>query len=270
MTTASPERAELENELRLALTRKELEIHFQPQVAVASRRIVGVEALPRWPHRDRGWIPPAQFIAIAEDSNLIHPLGEFVLARACRQIREWDRAGLPPLRTAVNVSAQQLRSEGFAQTVDGALRRAALAPRRVELDFGESVLVASRDQAITVLNELKAIGVQIAVSEFGMSYPNLDHVMRLPVDCLKIDRSIVWRVTEEGRDAMIAQAIISLARTLDLRVVAEGVETAAQLDFVLSHGCDEALGELFCEVLPPDALVPVLASGFASVSRGAP
>jgi len=268
MTAPSAERLELENELRLALARKELEIHFQPQAAIASRRIVGVEVLPRWRHRDRGWIAPTSFLSIAEDSDLIHPLGEFVLARACRQIRDWDRAGLPPLRAAVNVSAQQLRSQGFAQTVEGALRRAALAPRRVELDFAERVLVASREQAIAVLNELKAIGVQIAVSEFGMSYPNLDHVMRLPVDCLKIDRSIVWRVTEEGRDTMIAQAIVSLAHTLDLRVVAEGVETAAQLDFVLSHGCDEAQGELFCGVLPADALAPVLASGFASLARG--
>ena len=268
MTTPSAERVELENELRLALARKELEIHFQPQVAIASRRIVCVEALPRWPHRDRGWIPPAEFLPIAEDSNLIQPLGELALARACRQIREWDRAGLPSLRAAVKVSARQLRGNDFAQTVDGALRRAALAPGRVELEFAESVLVASRDQALVVLNELKAIGVQIAVDEFGMSYPNLGHVARLPVDCLKIDPAIVWRVTEEGRDAMIAQAIVSLAHTLDLRVVAGGVETAEQLDFVLSHGCDEAQGELFCEVLPADALVPVLALGFASPARG--
>jgi len=242
MTTPSAERVELENELRLALARKELEIHFQPQVAIASRRIVCVEALPRWPHRDRGWIPPAEFLPIAEDSNLIQPLGELALARACRQIREWDRAGLPSLRAAVKVSARQLRGSEFAQTVDGALRRAALAPGRVELEFAESVLVASRDQALVVLNELKAIGVQIAVDEFGMSYPNLGHVARLPV--------------------------VSLAHTLDLRVVAGGVETAEQLDFVLSHGCDEAQGELFCEVLPADALVPVLALGFASPARG--
>jgi len=267
MTHEAADRVELENELRLALAKRELEVHFQPQVALADRRVVGVEALMRWLHKDRGWISPAQFIPIAEDSNLIHPLGEFALAQGCRQIKEWDNAGLAPVRASVNVSARQFRSAGFVQAVDRALRAAELEPSRLELELTEGVLVERQDEATVILEQLKAIGLQIAIDDFGMGYSSLSYLSRLPIDCLKIDRAFVQRVTEHGRDAVIAQAIISLAHALGLRVVAEGVETVEQSDFLLSHGCDEAQGYLFCRPLRADAIAPLVASGVVPAAR---
>ncbi|MGH8680205.1 MAG: EAL domain-containing protein, partial [Burkholderiales bacterium] len=171
MTNHAAERVRLENELRLALTRKEVEVHFQPQVVLASGRIVGMEALARWRHPQRGWIPPAQFIPVADASNLIHPLGELVLAQACRQVRAWERAGLPALRVGINVSARQLGSLGFARTVAGALRVAALDPARVQLEVRQDVLVENPDGTLPVLKQLKAAGVQIAVTDFGADRP---------------------------------------------------------------------------------------------------
>jgi len=267
VTNHAAERVRLESELRLALARKEVEVHFQPQVALASGRIVGVEALARWRHRERGWIPPAQFIPVAEASNLIHPLGELVLAQACRQVRAWERAGLPALRVAINVSARQLGSLGFARTVAGALRVAGLDPGRVQLELAQGVLFESPERALAVLKQLKSTGVQIAIDNFGANRPGPSELRRLPVDCLKIDRSFVQRITEEGEDTAIALGVISLAQGLDLNVIAEGVETLEQLEFLQSQGCDEGQGELFCGPLPADALGPLLAEGRVSVAR---
>lgn len=255
------ERVQLEDELRLALARRELEVHYQPQVALADGRIAGVEALMRWRHRDRGWIPPARFIPVAESTNLSHPLGELALARSFRQIREWDRAGLPPLRVAVNVSARQFRSAGFVRTVETALRVAALDPGQVELELGEPAVLESREHAPVILGKLKAIGLQIAIDDCGAGRSDLGYISRLPVDCLKIDRSLVQRVTEDERDAVIVRAVIAQARTCGMRTVAEGLETVEQLDLVLSLGCDEAQGELFCRPLPAGELGRLLAAG---------
>jgi len=267
VTNHTAERVRLETELRLALARKEVEVHFQPQVALASGRIVGVEALARWRHRERGWIPPAQFIPVAEASNLIHPLGELVLAQACRQVRAWERAGLAPLRVAINVSARQLGSLGFARTVAGALRVAALDAARVQLEVRQDVLLGDPDRALPVLKQLKSAGLLIAIDDFGADRPGPSELRRLPVDCLKIDRSFVQRITEEGEETAIALGVISLAQGLDLNVIAEGVETLEQLEFLQSQGCDEGQGKLFCEPLPADALGPLLADGRVSVAR---
>ncbi len=267
MTNHAAERVRLESELRLALARKEMEVHFQPQVALASGRIVGVEALARWRHRERGWIPPAQFIPVAEASNLIHPLGEFVLAQACRQVRAWERAGLPPLRVAINVSARQLGALGFARTVAGALRVAALDAARVQLELRQDVLLGDPDRALLVLKQLKSAGVQIAIDDFGADRPGPSELRRLPVDALKIDRSFVLRITEEGEETAIALGVISLAQGLDLNVIAAGVETVEQLELLRSQGCDEGQGELFCGPLPAEALGSLLAAGRVSIER---
>lgn len=261
---------ELETPLRLALARTELEIHFQPQVALATRRIVGVEAFARWQHKDHGWIPATSFIPVAEETNLIHPLGEFALARACRQVREWDRAGLPSLRAAVKVSAQQFRGNALVRTVATTLRTTALAPERLELEIRESVLAADEDRAIRVLSDLKAIGVTIAVDDFGVNYPDLSYLWRLPVDCLKLDRSLVHRAATERVDSVMAQAIIALAHSLEIRVVAEGVELPAELDSLLAQRCDEAQGLLFCAPLAGDAMAPVMASWQESIAAKVP
>ena len=267
MTHQAADRVQLENDLRFALATEALEVHFQPQIALANRRIVGVEALARWPHRERGWIPPDEFIPIAEDSNLIHPLGEFVLAQSCRQLKAWDRAGISPLRVAVNVSARQFLSAGFLQKVEGALRIAELEADRVELELTVAMLLENPDQAIERLAQLKALGVHIAVDQFGR-YPHLTELSRLPIDCLKIDRSLVQRVDEETRAAEMVQSITGIAHTLGLRAVAMGVETAEQLEFVQSKGCDEAQGERFCRSLPAESLALLVASGTVSDASG--
>ena len=261
MTRQATDRVELENELRLALGKHELEIHYQPQVVLANGRIVGVEALMRWNHRGRGWIPPGQFIPIAEDSDLIHPLGEFALTEGCRRIRAWSDAGFASLRLAVNVSAQQFRSAGFVEAVGRALRSAELEPACLELELTESVLVENREEAADILKRLKALGVQIAVDDFGTGYSSLSYLSRLPIDCLKIDRSFVSRVHEKGHDAAITQAVISLAHSLAVRVIAEGIETAEQLEFLRTHRCDQGQGYLFSPAVDPEAMAKLLAAG---------
>ena len=261
MTRQATDRVELENELRLALGKNELEIHYQPQVVLANGRIVGVEALMRWNHRGRGWIPPGQFIPIAEDSDLIHPLGEFALTEGCRRIRAWSDAGFASLRLAVNVSAQQFRSAGFVEAVGRALRSAELEPACLELELTESVLVENREEAADILKRLKALGVQIAVDDFGTGYSSLSYLSRLPIDCLKVDRSFVSRVHERGHDAAITQAVISLAHSLAVRVIAEGVETVEQLEFLRMHRCDQGQGYLFSPAVDPEAMAKLLAAG---------
>jgi len=261
MTRQATDRVELENELRLALEKNQLEMHYQPQVVLANGRIVGVEALMRWHHEGRGWIPPTQFVPVAEDSDLIHPLGQFAIIQSCRQVKAWDQAGHAPLRLAVNVSARQFRSPGFVESVERALRSAEFEPGCLELELTEGVLVENRKEATDILNRLKALGVQIAVDDFGTGYSSLSYLSRLPIDCLKIDRSFVNRVHQPGHDAAIAHAVISLAHSLGLRVIAEGVETAEQLEFLRSHGCEQGQGYLFSAAVPPEAMVSFLAAG---------
>jgi len=260
MTHEATERIELENALRTAVARRELELHYQPQVDIASGRIRGVEALMRWRHAERGWIPPGQFIPVAEESHLIEPLGYWALVEGCRQLAAWDRAGHNDLQVGVNVSAVQFRSAGFVEAVTRALRAQEMDPGRLELELTESELIDDREMAISVLGSLKKLGVKISVDDFGTGYSSLNYLSRLPVDCLKIDRSFVVRVEQGGRDAAIVQAIISLAHSLGLRVLAEGVETKEQLRFLRSHGCDEAQGYLFARPCATDAASSLIAT----------
>jgi diguanylate cyclase (GGDEF)-like protein/PAS domain S-box-containing protein len=267
MTRQATDRLELENELRLALERGDLELHYQPQVVFANGRIIGAEALMRWQHQGRGWISPLQFVPIAEESDLIYPLGEFALVQSCRQVKNWDDAGYRPLRIAVNVSARQFRDPGFVETVERALRAAELDPGRLDLELTEGILVEKREEAVAILKRLKALGVQIAVDDFGTGYSSLSYLSRLPIDCLKIDRSFVNRVNEHGHDAAIAQAVISLAHSLGLRVVAEGVETAEQMGFLSAHGCDEGQGYLYSPAVRADAMANLLANGSLNTDK---
>jgi diguanylate cyclase (GGDEF)-like protein/PAS domain S-box-containing protein len=267
MTRQATDRLELESELRLALERGDLELHYQPQVVFANGRIIGAEALMRWQHQGRGWISPLQFVPIAEESDLIYPLGEFALVQSCRQVKNWDDAGYRPLRIAVNVSARQFRDPGFVETVERALRAAELDPGRLDLELTEGILVEKREEAVAILKRLKALGVQIAVDDFGTGYSSLSYLSRLPIDCLKIDRSFVNRVNEHGHDAAIAQAVISLAHSLGLRVVAEGVETAEQMGFLSAHGCDEGQGYLYSPAVRADAMANLLANGSLNTDK---
>jgi diguanylate cyclase (GGDEF)-like protein len=264
MTRDAAERIELENALRAAPERHELELHYQPQVEIASGRIAGLEALMRWHHPERGSISPGRFIPIAEESDLIQSLGEWAIFSACRQLSDWDAAGVPVPRVAVNVSARQFRSPGFVDMVARALNERRVYPARLELELTEGVLIDNREQALAVLDRLKTLGVQIAVDDFGTGYSSLSYLSGLPIDCLKIDRSFVIQTTKGGRDAIIAQAIISLGHSLGLRVLAEGVETSAQLEFLKQHGCNEYQGYLFSRPRAVDAMPGLLKATMAA------
>jgi diguanylate cyclase (GGDEF)-like protein/PAS domain S-box-containing protein len=260
MTRDTTDRLELENALRGALERGELQLHYQPQVDIASGRVIAVEALMRWRHAERGWVSPAQFIPIAEESGLILRLGEWALGEACRQLAAWDRAGSSQIRMAVNVSARQFLDAGFVDSVERALREHQVDPRRIELELTESLLIEDPDQANSTLQRLKVLGVMIAVDDFGTGYSSLSYLSGLPVDCLKIDRAFVTRVSEGGRDATIAQAIISLAHSLGMRVLAEGVETAEQREFLHAHGCEDGQGYFYARPCPPQEAHSLIAA----------
>jgi diguanylate cyclase (GGDEF)-like protein len=261
MTRDATERVELEGALRVAPERGELALHYQPQVEIASGRISGLEALMRWSHPQRGSISPAQFIPIAEESDLIHSLGEWALSTACRQLSAWDASGHPAPRVAVNVSARQFRSPGFADMVARSLRERGICASRLELELTEGVLIDNREEAVAILSQLKTLGVQIAVDDFGTGDSSLSYLSGLPIDCVKIDKSFVVQTTKGGRDAAIAQAIISLGHSLGLRVLAEGVETPEQLEFLRRHGCNEYQGYLFSRPCAVDAVTEFLVGG---------
>src|SRR5712664_4181855 len=261
MTRDATERVELENALRVAPERGELALHYQPQVEIASGHISGLEALMRWHHPERGPIPPAQFIPIAEESDLICSLGEWALVTACRQLFEWDAGGHPAPRVGVNVSARQFHSPGFADMVARSLRERRINPSRLELELTEGVLIDDREEAVAVLGELKALGVQIAVDDFGTGYSSLSYLSGLPVDCLKIDRAFVMRLDKGGRDAALAQAIVSMGHALGMRVLAEGVETTEQLQILRAQGCDEGQGYLFARPASAEGVNALVSQG---------
>jgi diguanylate cyclase (GGDEF)-like protein/PAS domain S-box-containing protein len=258
MTREAQEHVELENALRNAISRKQLELHYQPQVELRGNRIVGVEALMRWKHPERGYVSPAHFIPLAEQSDLIQQLGAWALEEATRQLAEWQRAGRHT-RVAVNVSARQFADEGFVDTVGRALRLHGIEPASLELELTESALIDDREKAIGTLAVLKRLGVKIAVDDFGTGYSSLSYLSGLPVDCLKIDRAFVMKVAKGGRDAAVAQAIVSLGHALGMRVLAEGIETAEQLAFLQAHHCDEGQGYLFARPQPAEAIPTLLA-----------
>jgi diguanylate cyclase (GGDEF)-like protein/PAS domain S-box-containing protein len=260
MTRQALERVELENALRTAVAQKQLELHYQPQIDLATGAIIGVEALMRWKHPERGFISPALFIPIAEESELIQELGCWALMEAAQRTAQWHAAACQ-VRVAVNVSARQFRRDGFVQAVAGALNLHDLAPASLELELTESALIDDRERALRVLQDLKQLGVQIALDDFGTGYSSLSYLSGLPVDCLKIDRAFVTRLGNGGRDAALAQAIVSMGHALGMRVLAEGVETAEQLQFLREHGCDEGQGYLFAKPLPAESLGGLLKEG---------
>ncbi|MFO1399823.1 MAG: EAL domain-containing protein [Steroidobacteraceae bacterium] len=252
MTARSLERLELENDLRVALAGGALQLYYQPKVAVASGRIHGVEALLRWHHPARGWIAPSQFIPLAEETGLITRLGEFVLERACRQVRAWELGGLGVPHVAVNVSSQQ-----FAQGAicDVALRKvweAGIRPEAIQLEITETLMLQDVDENIGILRRLREAGFSLAVDDFGTGYSSLSYLKKFPIDALKIDRSFVCNLHTDHDDAAICAAILAMAHELGLEVVAEGVENEEQLDFLRSHHCDVVQGYLTGVPLPAD------------------
>jgi diguanylate cyclase (GGDEF)-like protein/PAS domain S-box-containing protein len=246
------ERLALENSLRLALEKKELFLVYQPQMDIATGRITGLEALLRWQNPESGLVPPDKFIRIAENSGLIVPIGEWVLRTACSQARKWQDEGLLAVPVAVNVSAVQFRQEGFRKLIGTVLRETGLAPQYLELELTESLLLSNADVTLSVLRELKAMGLKLAIDDFGTGYSSFSYLKHFPVSKLKIDRSFVRDVAVNPDDAAITTAIISMAKSLNLKVIAEGVEDEAQMTFLRARQCDEIQGYYFSKPLAPE------------------
>ena len=254
MTNRARRRLTLEAELRRALDRGEFRLHYQPQIDLADNRLIGLEALVRWIHPERGIISPAEFIPLAEENGLIVRLGDWVLDEACRQIRAWCDAGHAPRRTAVNVSAVQLSRGRLVDSVKGALQRSGIAPQQLELEITESFVMANEDEAFRSLAEIKALGVHLSIDDFGTGYSSLARLQRLQVHKLKIDMSFVRDMTTNSGNASIVKSIIALGHGLGLEVVAEGVETAAHADRLRALRCDAAQGYWFSRPLAADAV----------------
>ncbi|MDP1526471.1 MAG: EAL domain-containing protein [Rhodocyclaceae bacterium] len=252
LTAAATQRMELEHDLRTTLDAGGLQLHYQPQVNAQSGRVCGFEALARWPHPQKGWIPPMQFIPIAEESGLIEQLGSWVLDQACRQLAEWQADGIHGIRMAVNLSAHQLRSPTLVDQVSACLTTHGLSAASLELEVTESVAMANPEQAIEQLRTLQRLGLHIAIDDFGTGYSSLAYLKLLPIQTLKLDKSFVRDIETDANDATISKATLALAHSLGLKVVAEGVETAAQRDFLVLHGCDILQGYLFGRPTPAD------------------
>ena len=252
------EKLQRQEELRRALAQGELFLQYQPQMDLSTGRIFAVEALIRWRHPERGLVPPGDFIPLAEETGLIVPIGDWTLRAACRQNKAWQLSGLPPIVVSVNVSARQFQSKDWVERVAAALAESGLEARYLELELTESLIMQDVQQAVETMHRLEQIGVHLAIDDFGTGYSSLASLKRFPVGRLKIDRSFVRDLPEDTDDAAIAHAVISLAHSLQLRVIAEGVETREQVDFLRAAGCDEIQGFYLSRPIDARALQAIL------------
>jgi diguanylate cyclase (GGDEF)-like protein/PAS domain S-box-containing protein len=252
------ERQSLESELRCALGREEFLLHYQPKFNLKNGEITGVEALIRWRHPKRGMISPANFVPIAEECGLILPIGQWVLLEACRQAREWNNAGLGVVPVAVNVSATEFGAKDFLSGVRAALIATKVEPNNLELELTETVLMQDADIALVKMVALKAMGVRLAIDDFGTGYSSFTYLQRFPSDALKLDQSFVQQITSGTEDTTILSAMIDIGKSLKQRVIAEGVETRAQLDFLRLHECDEGQGYYFSRPVPAEQAAVLL------------
>jgi EAL domain-containing protein (putative c-di-GMP-specific phosphodiesterase class I) len=257
----------LENSLRRAIEREELRLHYQPLVSLRDGRFVGAEALIRWQHPELGLVSPAEFIPLAEETALIVPLTHWVLRTACRQMKEWQDAGLELTTVSVNISAQHFTAANLPVAVSEALSSAGLDGRHLCLELTESVMMENVEETIATLLELRKLDVKISIDDFGTGYSSLSYLKRLPIDTLKIDQSFVRNSPSDSDDAAIAMLIISMAHSLNLSVVAEGVETEEQMQLLRSQECDVMQGYLVSRPVPGTEMTAMLAG--RSYSRGA-
>jgi diguanylate cyclase (GGDEF)-like protein/PAS domain S-box-containing protein len=261
MNVRAVERQSIEENLRRAMERHEFSLHYQPKINLKTGEITGAEALLRWMHPIRGSVSPAQFIPVAEDCGMILPIGRWVLYEACKQARVWANAGLPLATMAVNISSMEFRDDGFLEGVFATLKDTGLDPSSLELELTESVLMKRAESAASVLKTLRDSGVQVAVDDFGTGYSSLSYLRKFPIDALKIDQSFVRQITTVPDDTTIVHAMISMGRSLKLRVVAEGVETRQELEFLQTHLCDEAQGYYFSRPVLPQQFAALLKTG---------
>ncbi|HEX6266321.1 MAG TPA: GGDEF domain-containing phosphodiesterase, partial [Burkholderiales bacterium] len=243
-------RAQLGGELRRALEREEFALVYQPKFDLATGQACGAEALLRWNHPERGVVPPAQFVPLLEETGLIVAVGEWVLERACRDLKAWAAAGAQPLPVAVNLSARQFTQAGLDARIGAVLSGAGVSPQLIELEITESQLMHDPGQAIGTMRALREQGIRIAIDDFGTGYSSLAYLTRFPVAALKVDRSFVAGIGRESGDAAIVRAIIEMARALGFTVIAEGVEHAAQVEFLRRYGCHQAQGYFFARPMP--------------------
>ncbi|NTV12099.1 MAG: EAL domain-containing protein, partial [Zoogloea sp.] len=260
MNARAFERLSMENALRHALERDRLSLEYQPQWLLPEGRIAGVEALLRWRDPDRGLVSPTRFVPVAEEGGLIHPMGEWVLREAFRQSAAWQKAGLPHCVTAVNISALQFRKPGFIDLLRAILAETGADPYSLELELTETTLMRPDEDAMMQLHALRSMGFGLALDDFGTGYSSLAYLKRLPITRLKIDRSFVQDLPGDAEDAAVATATLSIARDLGLEVVAEGVETVEQRNFLLARGCRVMQGFLFSKPLPSEAVTRLLAA----------
>lgn len=247
------ERLVLESHMRYALERQEFSLMYQPQVNSVTNRVFGMEALVRWNHPEMGVIAPEKFVALAEETGMIVPIGEWILRTACGQLKDFQNAGLHDLTVAVNLSSRQFKENNLISSVAGILRDTRLAGKFLELELTESILMNSSQEVISILNELKKMGIKLAIDDFGTGYSSLSYLKRFPMDKLKIDQSFVRDIAVGGGDSAIVKAIINMGHSLSLRVIAEGVETREQLDFLIRHDCREIQGYYYSGPLTAEA-----------------
>ena len=258
MSAGTQDRVRLESELHAALHGGQFELHYQPKVDTATGRINSAEALIRWRHPGRGLLPPADFIGIADDCGLLDEIGEWVLHEACRQAKAWQEAGLPRLRVAVNLAPSQFRLTNLVDQIRRALDAAQLDPQLLEVELTESAVMSDAEESILILEAISSMGVLVSVDDFGTGYSSMSYLRRFPIDKLKIDRCFVEEMTRRSEDASIVRAIISLAHSLRLKVIAEGVETPEQLALLADLGCDQYQGFYFSPALPAERFVALV------------
>jgi EAL domain-containing protein (putative c-di-GMP-specific phosphodiesterase class I) len=260
MNQRAREQQSIESGIRLALERNEFVLHYQPKLDLGSGKVVGAEALIRWQKPGQGWVYPTDFIGVAEDSGLIVPLSKWVLAQACQQACAWQAKGLPKLCMSVNVSAIDFRQRDFVKGIEQILKQTGMDPTLLELEITEGVLMQNVDATMLALNRLKALGVRLAIDDFGTGYSSLSYLQRFPIDVLKIDQSFIRGLSRDSNDAALVSAIISLGKSLKLTVIAEGVETLEQLNFLKALQCEEGQGYYFSKAVEPEAFVQYLTS----------
>lgn len=260
MNQRARDQQSIESGIRLALERNEFVLHYQPKLDLGSGQVVGAEALIRWQKPGHGLVYPSEFISVAEDSGLIVPLSKWVLAEACRQSCAWQAAGLPKICMSVNMSAIDFRQRDFIDGIEQTLKQTGLDPALLELEITEGVLMQNVESTVNALTRLKEMGVRLAIDDFGTGYSSLSYLRRFPIDVLKIDQSFIRGLSNDSSDAALVSAIISLGRSLKLTIIAEGVETLEQLDFLKAHRCEEGQGFYFSKAVEPDAFVRYLGS----------